>query len=127
MRLMQGSFSALPDLTDDEVRSQIATMLARGWSLAVEFTDDPHPRNVYWEMWGLPMFDATDPDDCLDAIRRCVETFPDHYVRLSGFDRSHGRQTIGLSFIVHRPAEEPRFRLERGEGAGRRAHYRITL
>ena len=25
------------------------------WS--VEFTDDPHPRNVYWEMWGLPMFD----------------------------------------------------------------------
>jgi len=23
----------------------------------IEFTDDPHPRNNFWEMWGLPMFD----------------------------------------------------------------------
>ena len=26
----------------------------------LEFTDDPHPRNTYWEMWGLPMFDLQD-------------------------------------------------------------------
>ena len=24
------------------------------------YTDDPHPRNTYWEMWGLPMFDIKD-------------------------------------------------------------------
>ena len=28
--------------------------------MALEFTDDPHPRNTYWEMWGQPMFDLRD-------------------------------------------------------------------
>ena len=28
--------------------------------VSVEYTDDPHPRNIYWEMWGMPMFDLKD-------------------------------------------------------------------
>ena len=28
--------------------------LRNGWAISVEYTDDPHPRNSYWEMWGLP-------------------------------------------------------------------------
>ena len=46
MRLTQGTFSYLPDLTDDEIRAQVQYALDQGWPVAVEFTDDPHPRNV---------------------------------------------------------------------------------
>jgi len=30
----------------------------------IEFTDDPHPRNNFWEMLGLPMFDLRDAAAC---------------------------------------------------------------
>ena len=60
MRITQGTFSFLPDFTDEEITAQINYALDNGWPLSVEFTDDPHPRNVYWEMWGLPMFDLKD-------------------------------------------------------------------
>ena len=46
MRITQGTFSYLPDLTDDEIRAQVQYAVDRGWAVAVEFTDDPHPRNV---------------------------------------------------------------------------------
>ena len=54
MRITQGTFSYLPDFTDDEIRAQVQYALDQGWPLSVEFTDDPHPRNTYWDMWGLP-------------------------------------------------------------------------
>jgi len=60
MRITQGTFSYLPDLTDEEISGQIQYALDNGWPLSVEFTDDPHPRNSYWDMWGLPMFDLHD-------------------------------------------------------------------
>ena len=54
MRITQGTFSFLPDLTDEEIRAQIDYALEQGWAIGVEYTDDPHPRNCYWEMWGNP-------------------------------------------------------------------------
>ena len=57
MRITQGTFSYLPDLTDDQIKAQIQYCLDNDWPISVEYTDDPHPRNVYWDMWGLPMFD----------------------------------------------------------------------
>ena len=48
MRITQGTFSYLPDLTDGEIAAQIGYAQANGWAVAVEFTDDPHPRNVLW-------------------------------------------------------------------------------
>jgi ribulose-bisphosphate carboxylase small chain len=125
MRITQGTFSYLPDLTDDEIRAQARYAIGKGWALAVELTDDPHPRNVYWEMWGLPTFDATDADRLLAEVRRCRETFPNHLVRVSAYDASRGRQTTALSFIVHRPPDEPGFRLERGEAGDRRIRYSL--
>lgn len=50
MRITQGTFSYLPDFTDEEITAQIDYALANGWPLSVEFTDDPRPRNVYREM-----------------------------------------------------------------------------
>jgi ribulose bisphosphate carboxylase small subunit len=38
----------------------------------IEFTDDPHPRNTYWEMWGQPMFDLQDPIAVLYELNECL-------------------------------------------------------
>jgi ribulose-bisphosphate carboxylase small chain len=46
MRITQGQFSFLPDLTDEEIRAQVDYALSRGWALSVEWTDDPHPRTA---------------------------------------------------------------------------------
>jgi ribulose-bisphosphate carboxylase small chain len=45
MKITQGTFSFLPDLTDAEIRAQVDYALAQGWAIGVEYTDDPHPRN----------------------------------------------------------------------------------
>jgi Ribulose bisphosphate carboxylase, small chain len=59
-RITQGQFSFLPDLTEGEITAQIEYGLAKGYAWSVEYTDDPHPRNTYWEMFGMPMFDLKD-------------------------------------------------------------------
>jgi ribulose-bisphosphate carboxylase small chain len=123
MRITQGTFSYLPDFTDEEISKQIEYCLDNHWPLSVEFTDDPHPRNTYWEMWGLPMFDLRDPAGVLLEVNACRKAKPNHYVRLNAYDASLGRQTVALSFIVQRPAEEPGFQLERQEIGDRRIHY----
>ena len=109
MRITQGTFSYLPDLTADEIRGQIQYAIDRGWAVAVEFTDDPHPRNVLWERWGLPMFELSDASAAAREVTACVQAWPDHYVRVSAYDASLGRQTTALSFIVNRPVHEPGF------------------
>ena len=124
-RITQGTFSFLPELTDEEISAQIAYALDNGWPCAVEFTDDPHPRNTYWEMWGLPMFDLKDPAGVLLEINECRRAYPGHYIRLTAYDASYGRQTTALSFIVQRPAAEPGFRVDREETSDRRVRYRM--
>lgn len=123
MRITQGAFSYLPDFTDEEITAQINYALNNGWPLSVEFTDDPHPRNTYWEMWGLPMFDLKDAAGVLMEVNACRAANPNTYIRLNAYDSSLGRQTTALSFIVNRPGEEPGFRLERAEKSDRRIGY----
>ncbi|XRQ13367.1 ribulose bisphosphate carboxylase small subunit [Actinomadura welshii] len=125
MRITQGTFSYLPDLTDEEIAKQVAYALDQGWPCSVEFTDDPHPRNSYWEMWGLPMFDLTDPAGVLYEINECRKAYPRHYIRLNAYDAGYGRQTTALQFIVQRPAEEPGFRLDREETSDRRVRHTL--
>jgi ribulose-bisphosphate carboxylase small chain len=127
MRITQGAFSFLPDLTDEEIEAQIRYALANGWSISIEYTDDPHPRNSYWEMWNLPLFDLP-PDDARLAMREvaaCRERFPDTYIKVIAYDASYGRQTTALSFIVNRPQHEPGFRLERADRHDRAIAYRL--
>jgi ribulose-bisphosphate carboxylase small chain len=125
MRLNQGTFSHLPDLTDDEIKAQIQYSVDNGWAIAIEFTDDPHPRNVYWEMWDLPMFDVNDAAGPMTEVTRCREAYPNHYVRVTAYDARLWRQTTALSFIVNRPPEEPGFRLDRQEAADRQIRYTL--
>ena len=126
MRITQGTFSFLPDLTDDQIRAQVQYCLDNGWPVSVECTDDPHPRNVYWEMWGLPMFDVRDAVGVMREIEACRRSHPDRYIRVNGYDRSYGRQTTALSFLVNRPAVERGFVLERRELADRRIGYSLA-
>ena len=46
MRVTQGMFSFLPDLTDEQIEAQVSYALRNGWAISVEYTDDPHPRNA---------------------------------------------------------------------------------
>lgn len=122
-RLTQGQFSFLPDLTDDEIRLQVEYGLKRGFAWSVEYTDDPHPRNTYWEMFGNPLFDLEDAAGVLHELKACRKTFPNHYVRLMAFDSTRGVESIAMCFIVQRPATEPGFFLDRQETVGRSIRY----
>ena len=125
MRLTQGTFSFLPDLTDEQIEKQIEYCLQKGWSIGVEHTDDPHPRNLLWDMWNLPMFDIRDPAAVMVEVNACRKAEPNRYVRVIAYDSTRGRETIALSFIVNRPEHEPGFRLDRQEVAGRAIRYTI--
>ncbi|MGC1387438.1 MAG: ribulose bisphosphate carboxylase small subunit [Steroidobacteraceae bacterium] len=124
-RLTQGCFSYLPDLTDKEITLQIEYGLNKGYSWSVEYTDDPHPRNTYWEMFGAPMFDLKDAAGVLMELQNCRKTFPDYYIRLMAFDSTRGVESIVMSFIVNRPKNEPGFGLARQETHGRNIRYTV--
>ena len=126
MRITQGAFSFLPDLTDDQIASQVQYCLDKGWAVNLEFTDDPHPRNTYWDMWGLPMFDLKDAAGVILELKECRKSYGDRYIRLSAFDNSHGWESVRLSFLVNRPSNETGYRLARTEGEGRRMTYTTT-
>ncbi len=127
MRLTQGTFSFLPDFTDEQIAAQIRYALEYGWAMSIEYTDDPHPRNSYWEMWGLPLFDLEvgEAELVLREVRACREAHPDHYIKVIAYDAARGRQTTALSFIVNRPADEPGFRLDRTEEHDRVVRYSL--
>ena len=123
MRVTQGCFSFLPDLTDEQIATQIQYCLDRGYGVNIEFTDDPHPRNTYWDMWGQPMFDLKDAAGVITELTACRKAYGERYIRIQAFDSSHGWESVRLSFIVNRPAEENGFFLERTELAGRMVRY----
>jgi ribulose-bisphosphate carboxylase small chain len=125
MRITQGTFSFLPDLSDDEIRAQIEYALRNGWACSVEFTDDPHPRNTYWDMWGTPMFDLKDAAGVMLEVTACRKAHPDVYIKVNAFDATRGVESLALSFIVQRPAVEPGFRLTRQEGVDRVMRYSL--
>lgn len=123
MRITQGTFSFLPDLTNEQITKQLQYCLDNGWAISVEYTDDPHPRNTYWEMFGMPMFDIHDAAGVMMEIESCRKTFPNHYIRVMAFDSTHTVESVVISFIVNRPADEPGFRLTRQEIGGRQMRY----
>jgi ribulose-bisphosphate carboxylase small chain len=125
MRVTQGTFSFLPDLTDEQIKKQVEYALGKGWALGLEYTDDPHPRNTFWEMFGNPMFDLRDAAAVMLELNRCRAAHSGDYIRLTAFDSTLGTESVVLSFIVNRPPHEPGFRLVRGEGPGRDLHYTI--
>jgi ribulose-bisphosphate carboxylase small chain len=123
MRITQGQFSFLPDLTDEEIRLQVDYAISKGWALSLEWTDDPHPRNVYWNMWGMPMFTIKDGAAVLYELNACRQANPNVYIKVNAFDNTRGIESMCMSFIVQRPATEPGFGLGRQEAEGRVIRY----
>lgn len=123
MRITQGCFSFLPDLTDAQITAQVDYCLSKGWAIGVEYTDDPHPRNTYWEMWGNPMFDLRDAKGATMELEACRTAHPQCYIRLNAFDSVRGFETVTMSFIVHRPDVEPTLKMTRTERNGRAQAY----
>lgn len=125
MRITQGCFSFLPDLSNDQIKKQLEYAINKGWAISVEWTDDPHPRNTYWELWGLPLFDIKDASAVMYEITECRRVNPEGYIKVNAFDAVIGTESCVMSYIIQRPKEEPGFYLERTEVAGRSIQYTI--
>ncbi|PCI58771.1 MAG: ribulose bisphosphate carboxylase small subunit [Methylophilaceae bacterium] len=123
MHITQGQFSFLPPLTDDEIRAQVDYAISKGWALSIEWTHDPHPRNVYWEMWGHPMFEIKDGAAIIFDLAACRKACPNAYIKINAFDNTRGVESMVMSYIVNRPDIEPGFHLIRQEAAGRMVRY----
>jgi len=123
MKLTQGAFSYLPDLTDEQIAKQIQYALDHDWPISIEYTDDPHPRNSYWELHALPMFDRKDAAGIMGDLKAAIAEHPNEYVKVTAYDARLGRQTTALSFIVHRPANEDGFMTERITWTDRQIKY----
>jgi ribulose-bisphosphate carboxylase small chain len=96
------TFSYLPPLTDEQVTAQTGSILERGLIPAIEHTTEPGPRNTYWSLWKLPLFDARTPEAVLAEVEACARANPHAYVRLSGYDPK--RQGQVASFVIRRPS-----------------------
>jgi len=125
MKLTQGAFSFLPDLTDEQISKQIQYAIDMSWAISIEYSDDPHPRNNYWEMWGLPLFDIKDPAAILFEINMARKAKPNFYIKVACFDNTRGVESCVLSYLVQRPAYEPGFKLVRQEAQGRHLVYTL--
>nr|YP_010988338.1 ribulose-1,5-biphosphate carboxylase/oxygenase small subunit [Rhodochorton tenue]WOK79534.1 ribulose-1,5-biphosphate carboxylase/oxygenase small subunit [Rhodochorton tenue] len=99
--------------------------MSKNWSVNIEHTDDPHPRNAYWELWGLPLFDIQDSAAVMYEIASCRKANPNVYVKVNAFDNTRGIESCCLSFIINRPSSEPGFGLLRTENTGRSQRYSI--
>jgi ribulose bisphosphate carboxylase small subunit len=116
-RITQGQFSFLPDLTDAEIALQIEYGLRKGYAWSVEYTDDPHPRNTYWEMFGNPMFDLKDAAGVMIELQACRKTFPNLHPH-DGV-RLHPQRRDDRDELHRQPAEE-RARLRPGAAGDQR-------
>ena len=112
----QGSFSFLPDLTDEQIAAQVQYCARQG--LGGEHR--VHRRSASPQH----LLGDVGPADVRSAGRRRradgAERMPQDLsaTATSGCRPSiprHGWETVRLSFIVNRPKEEPGFRLERQE------------
>jgi ribulose-bisphosphate carboxylase small chain len=125
VRLTQGAFSYLPDLTDEQIKKQVQFCIKKGWAVNIECTDDPHPRNIYWELWGLPLFDIKDPAVIMFEIDECRKANTTGYIKVQAFDASKGCESCVHSFIIQRPSAEPGFYMQRTDSDGRFQRYSI--
>jgi ribulose-bisphosphate carboxylase small chain len=123
--ITQGQFSYLPELSLSQIEAQISYAISQKYALSIEYTEDPHPRNSYWEMWGFPQFDLDKADVSLvvSEMESCMEANPNCYIKILAFDNSEGVESTVMSFIVNRPKEEADYELLRTEGVGRNQIY----
>ena len=94
-----GHVSILPDLEPRRSAPRSSTRIDQGSAVAVEFTDDPHPRNSCGRC-GACRCSIADASAAMHEVTACIQAWPDQYVRVTAYDATLGRQTTALSFIV---------------------------
>lgn len=94
------TFSYLPALTPEQIRSQIEYIVSKGWNPGIEHTEPENAFSNYWYMWKLPMFGETDVDEILKEVEACHAAHPDNHVRLLGFDNF--AQSAGSAMVIYR-------------------------
>lgn len=92
------TFGFLPKMNQDEIHDQIAYIIANGWSPAIEHEHPSRAFNHYWTMWKLPFFGETDLGRVVAELEACHRAYPDHHVRLIGYDSY--TQSQGSNFVV---------------------------
>ncbi len=93
------TFGFIPKLTAEEVQKQIAYMIANGWSPAIEHEHPSNAMDHYWTMWKLPFFGETNMANVLAELEACRRSYPDHNVRLIGYDAYTQSQPV--CFVVY--------------------------
>ncbi|HHN67666.1 MAG TPA: ribulose bisphosphate carboxylase small subunit [Thermopetrobacter sp.] len=95
-----GTFSYLPEMTEEEIRKQVQYIVDKGWQPAIEHTEPENARLHYWYMWKLPMFGETDVDKIMAELEECKKANPGHHIRLLGLDNI--KQVAGTAMVVYR-------------------------
>lgn len=93
------TFGFLPKLSQDEVYEQIAYLIAQGWTPAIEHEHPSKSTDGYWTMWKLPFFGEQNLDRVVEELEACRRQYPDHHVRLIGYDNYS--QSQGVCFVVY--------------------------
>ena len=93
------TFGFLPKLSQDEVYDQIAYLIAQGWTPAIEHEHPSKSTSAYWTMWKLPFFGEQDLNRVVEELESCRRAYPDHHVRLIGYDNYS--QSQGVCFVVY--------------------------
>jgi ribulose-bisphosphate carboxylase small chain len=94
------TFAFLPAMTQDEIYDQVAYVLANGWAPAIEHEHPSRAGHHYWSMWKLPFFGESDLGAVIAELDACHRAYPDHHVRLIGYDNY--TQSQGAAFVVYR-------------------------
>ena len=93
------TFGFLPKMTQEEIHDQIAYIIANNWTPAIEHEHPSGSANHYWTMWKLPFFGERDLNAVVAELDACHRAYPDHHVRLIGYDNY--AQSQGVCFVVH--------------------------
>ena len=93
------TFGFLPKLSQDEVYDQIAYLIAQGLTAAIEHEHPSRSMDHYWTMWKLPFFGEKDINSVIAELEACRRSYPDHHVRLIGYDNY--TQSQGVCFVVY--------------------------
>ena len=126
LKVTQGQFSYLPDLTPQDIKTQLQYYLGLRLTVGIEYTKEPHPRNSFWDMWGIPMFNRTEVLSVYNDVVAACNANPGAYVKVVIFDSRRGVESCVASFIVQRPKQETRYKLNRIEERGRIIRYSIA-
>jgi len=94
------TFSYLPSMSSDQIRTQIEFIVSKGWNPSIEHTEPENASGSYWYMWKLPMFGETDVDAILAECEACHKAHPKNHVRLLGLDNF--AQCAGASMVIYR-------------------------